>query len=138
MKRNILLLLFLCSMLSTFAQYNKEIKIENVLNTDTTSIGQKIAYLSTNNPEVKIVKITFPPGATTGWHKHAIPVFAYILKGKLTVEFEHHKTLTFQENSSFAESIDSYHNGKNCEQEELILIAIYLGEKGKPLSIKKQ
>lgn len=137
MRRTLFFLAFFLTWLTTYAQYNKEIKVEPVLKTDTTSIGQKIGYLTTSDPEVTILKITFPSGTSTGWHKHVIPVFAYVMKGKLTVEFENGKTVAFAENSSFAESMNSFHNGKNVEKDELILIAIYLGEKGKPLSQKR-
>jgi quercetin dioxygenase-like cupin family protein len=136
-KKSMLSFLFLIVLgLSVQAQYNGDLKIENILKTDTTSIGQKISYPSSAQDEVTMLKITIPPGKTTGWHKHDIPVFAYVLKGTLTVEFENRKTLKFAENTSFAEVIDTVHRGINREQGDLVLLAIYLGIKGKPLSIK--
>ena len=117
-------------------QYNNDLKIETILKTDTTSIGQKIKYPSSSQDEVTMLKITIPPGKTTGWHEHDIPVFAYVLKGTLTVEFENQKTLKFTENSSFSEVVHTAHRGINNEQGDLVLLAIYLGIKGKPLSVK--
>lgn len=128
--------LFLCFCLSGKAQYNTDLKIESILKTDTTSIGQKIVYPTTGNAEVTMLKITLAPGKTTGWHEHDIPVFAYVLKGTLTVEFEKSKTLTFEENASFSEVIHTVHRGINKGTGDLVLLAVYLGEKGKPLSIK--
>jgi quercetin dioxygenase-like cupin family protein len=119
-------------------QYNQDIKIERILKTDTTSIGQKISYLSTDNPEVTILKITVPPGKETGWHKHEFPVFAYVVSGTLSVDLEDGKRVEFAKGSSFAEVINTLHDGKNEGKEDLVLIAIYLGEKDKPLSIKEQ
>ena len=80
--------------------------------------------------------ICFP--VTIGWHKHETPVFAYVLKGNLTVELEDDKTMLFPENSSFAEVINTFHNGMNQGNESVILIAFFLGEKGKRLSIPKE
>ena len=120
------------------AQYNNDLIIEQILKTDTTSLGQRISYPVTANDEVTMLKITLPPGKTTGWHVHEIPVFAYVLKGTLTVEFEDGKTVRFAENSSFAEVLHTVHRGINRENCDLVLLAIYLGEKGKPLSIKKE
>jgi quercetin dioxygenase-like cupin family protein len=119
------------------ADYNKEVKLEPLLKTDTTSGGQKIIYPNSENNEVTIVKVTIPSGKTTGWHKHAFPVFAYVLKGTVTVELENGKTHQFTENSSFAEVIDTFHNGKNEGRGDAVLLAFFIGEKGKPLSIRR-
>ena len=123
---------------SAFSEYDKEVLIEPVLKTDKTSIGQGIDYPDFKDEEVSILKVTIPSGKATGWHKHSFPVFAYVLKGNLTIELEENKTLEFPENSSFAEVIDTFHNGKNNGKEDVILIAFFMGEKDKPLSVKKQ
>ncbi|MCK9641608.1 MAG: cupin domain-containing protein [Prolixibacteraceae bacterium] len=131
-------LLICCLSWQSNAQYNNDLIIEPILKTDTTSLGQKINYPNTTNSEVTMLKITIPPGKTTGWHKHDNPVFAYVLKGTLSVELEDNKVLKFAENSSFSEVIHTAHRGINKEGSDLVLIAIYLGEKGKPLSLKKE
>ncbi len=120
------------------SQYSKGIRIEPLLKTDTTSIGQKIQYPDFRGDEVTIMKITIPSGDSTGWHKHEFPVFAYILKGNLTVEFENNKTLQFKENSSFAEVINTFHNGINKGNEDVVLIAFFMGGKGERLSVHKE
>jgi len=137
MKRLTLTIIAVCICFALKAQYNKNIIIEPVLKTDTTSIGQKIIYPNFQDAEVTISRITIQPGNSTGWHKHSIPVFAYILKGNLTVELENHKTLQFTENTSFAEVRDTFHNGINKGKEDVVLIAFFMGEKGKPSSVHK-
>ena len=119
------------------AQYNNDLVIEPILKTDTTSLGQKISYPSAGKAEVTMVKITFRPGKKTGWHYHDVPVFAYVLKGTLTVELDNKKTLQLKENSSFAEVIHTLHQGANYGTDDLVLLAVYVGVKGKPLSIKQ-
>lgn len=131
-----IIILFIC--VAGKSQYSKGIKVETVLKTDTTSLGQKIQYPGFKDDEVTIAKITIPPGESTGWHKHEIPVFAYILKGSLIVEFENNKTMQFNENSSFAEVVNTFHNGTNNGKEDVVLIAFYMGEKGKRLSVRKE
>jgi len=127
------LILFIC--FGANAQYNKGVVLETILKTDTTSIGQKIVYPNFVNEEVSIVKVILPPGKSTGWHKHFFPVFAYVLQGTLTVEIEKIKALQFPVNSSFSEVVNTLHNGVNNGKEDVILIAFFLGEKGKPLSV---
>lgn len=139
MKKPILTLVLLIAFcINGFAQYNKAILIEPILKTDTTSIGQKIIFPASENEEVTILKVTIPPGASTGWHKHENPVFAYVLKGTLSVDVEKGKTKQFHENSCFAEVVNTYHNGSNKGKDDVILIAFYLGEKGRALSVKKE
>jgi quercetin dioxygenase-like cupin family protein len=139
MKLKILINLFLLILFfQGRAQYNNDLIVEQILKSDTTSIGQKIRYPNVQNEEVTMLKITIPSGKTTGWHEHTIPVFAYVLKGTLTVEFEGNRVVQFKENSSFAEVIHTQHRGINKESGDLVLLAIYLGEKGKPLSILKE
>ena len=122
----------------THAQYNKDVIIEPLLKTDTTSIGQKIKYPHIQDAEVTMLKVTIPPGGSTGWHKHEFPVFAYVLKGTLTVELENGKVFQFPENSSFSEVFDTFHNGINKGSENVVIIAFYIGQKEKPLSIRKE
>ena len=135
MKRLWLVILVLCICLGAKSQYNKGVVLEPLLKTDTTSIGQKIVYPHFENDEVSIVKVTIPPGKSTGWHKHVFPVFAYVLQGTLTVEVENRKTLGFVAGSSLSEVINILHNGLNKGKEDVVLIAFFMGEKGKPLSV---
>ena len=135
MKRIYVVIILTCICLTAKSQYNKGVVLESVLKTDTTSIGQKIVCPTFANDEVSIVKVTLPPGKSTGWHKHFFPVFAYVLKGTLTVEVENKKTLQFPVNSSFSEVINTLHNGVNNGNEDVVLIAFFMGEKDKPLSV---
>jgi quercetin dioxygenase-like cupin family protein len=135
MKKILLALLFVIFTAGLYAQYDSKITIETLLKTDTTSIGQKINYPLTQHPEVSICKITIPPGASTGWHLHNFPVFAYVEKGTLTVESENGKKLQFNEGQSFSEMIGLKHNGINNGTEDVVLFAVFMGEKNKPLSV---
>jgi quercetin dioxygenase-like cupin family protein len=117
--------------------YNKGLIVEQLMKTDTTAIGQKIVYPSFADNEITILKITVPPGESTGWHKHIFPVFAYILEGSLTVELENNKSIILTKNSSVSEVLNTYHNGINKGIDNVVLIAFYMGEKGQPLSVRK-
>ncbi len=134
MKRLFISIIVVLFCFQLFAQYNQGIKVETLLKTDTTTIGQKINYPVFEDAEVTICRITFPPGVSTGWHYHTIPVFAYVEKGTLTVEVKDKETMTFSEGQTFSEVINVLHNGTNSGDVDVILLAVYLGEKGKPLS----
>ncbi|WP_456867805.1 cupin domain-containing protein [Galbibacter sp. BG1] len=117
------------------AQYNKALKVETLLDSHKNGIGQHIKYPTVKQANVTMKKITFPPGSTTGWHKHSIPVFSYIIQGKLTVETKGHETKVFSRNTCFSESYNTLHQGSNKETTDLVVIAIYLGGDELPLSI---
>lgn len=119
-----------------YAEYNQDIVIETLLKTDTTALGQRISYPHDDNAEVTICKVIIPPGKFTGWHKHIIPVFAYVVQGTLTVEDEKGNTHIYTQNSTISEVYDTYHNGINKGDEAVVLIAIYLGVKGVQVSEK--
>lgn len=140
MMKNLFLSFFLLIILihQGKAQYNHDLAIQQILKTDTNALGQKIIYPSVPESEVTMLKIVLPPGTTTGWHEHDYPVFAYVLRGTLMVEYENHATMEFQENSSFAEVVHTAHRGTNRGSTDLVLLAFYLGEKGKALSVKKE
>ena len=138
MKRLTLTIIAICICLVLKAQYNNGINIGSLLKTDTTSIGQKIIYPNFQNDEATISGITIPPGSSTSQHKHNFPVFAYVLKENLTKEIENHKTKQFTEGSSFAEVLNTFHNGTNKGNEDVVLIAFYMGEKGKALYVHKE
>ena len=138
MKKWLLVLVSGIVAITTHAQYNSEIKIEKLLQTDTTETGQHINYPDINNEEVSVLKVTIPPGKSTGWHKHLFPVFAYVLKGTLTVQQENGKKIRIKENASVSESINMYHTGMNKGKQPVVLIVFYMGEKDKPVSVKKE
>jgi len=119
------------------SQYSHDVIVDTILRSDTTSIGQRIVYPSFQHDEVTISRVTIPPGKSTGWHKHKFPVFAYVMQGTLTVEVENHSSVQFAEHSSFSEVIDTFHNGVNKGNENVVLLAFYMGEKAAPLSVRK-
>jgi len=140
-KPNVILAL-LCSALlfNVFTSdntYNQSVKSSIILKTDTTTAGQKVSAFFSSPSEITGLKVTIPPGKETGWHKHTVPGMAYILKGTLTVETETGKKFEFKEGESFAEVIDMYHNGRNNGEDTVQLIAYFIGQKGKPITIKK-
>ncbi|HMR19294.1 MAG TPA: cupin domain-containing protein [Sphingobacterium sp.] len=138
MTKSVLSLLFGC-LLCVFAhaQYSNDIVIETLMKADTTSIGQKILYPQVEHAEVTVFKITMQPGTSTGWHKHDIPLFAYILQGTLTVERENGERKQFTAGTAISEMRDQYHQGLNEGEDPLVLIAFYLGGDNKPLAIRK-
>lgn len=118
------------------AEYDTGVKGEVILETETMSNGEPIDYLDTDHPKVTVMMIEIAPGAQTGWHRHPIEVYAYVISGQLTMSIEGGKTITFNEREAFVEVVKLRHNGVNNGKVPVKLVAFYLGAKGVPNVMK--
>lgn len=116
--------------------YSNQIVIEPLLRTSMTSSGQPIAYPQTSAPLVTAVKVTIPPGASTGWHEHPFPCYAYMLSGTLNVELEGKPAHVLLPGEAMVEVVNTPHNGINKGTEPVVLVMFATGEVGKPISIR--
>ena len=53
-----------------------------------------------------------PRGASTVWHVHPVPMFAYILEGELVVDYEGVGERRYRKGDTFVEAIDWPHRGR--------------------------
>jgi quercetin dioxygenase-like cupin family protein len=102
-----------------------------VIDASQTILGQPIAYPS-GNAEITASIITVPPGGQTGWHKHAVPLFGYILEGALTVDYGDKGTHTYNAGDGLIEAMNWPHNGMNKGTVPVKILAVYAGAKGVP------
>jgi quercetin dioxygenase-like cupin family protein len=117
--------------------YTGNIQVRRLLKTDTISIGQAVAYPDIDSADVTAIKVIISPGGETGWHRHPVPGYGYILTGVLTLEAEGGKTFEFRPGDAFAEVVKARHNGRNLGKEPVKLIAFFTGEKGKAFTVKE-
>jgi quercetin dioxygenase-like cupin family protein len=115
------------------SDYDKAVRIEVLVKSTTTSDGQKLQYLKTENAEVTAMKVYIAPGGETGWHLHTLPVYAYVMTGKLSVEMEAGKHYEFGEGQVILEVMNTLHNGINKGSTPVKLIVFYTGAVGMPL-----
>lgn len=118
------------------ADYASSVKAEKILTTTTDGNGQPLRYLTTGKPEVTAMTVEIPPGGETGWHLHTMPVYAYVLAGRLEVELADGKVLAFKQGDAIVEVQNLAHNGRNKGTEPVKLAVFYTGEAGMPLAIK--
>lgn len=124
---------------STFAAgYSSGVSAKVLTKTSLTADGQKIVYLQTDKAEVTAMTVDIAPGAETGWHKHPVPVYAYVLSGELTVELEGGQRLRYGTGAAIIEVVNTLHNGKNSGAEPVKLAVFYLGAEGVPNVIKPE
>jgi quercetin dioxygenase-like cupin family protein len=110
-------------------------RVQPLLSTSRTIIGEKIAYPTGAPAKVAAVIVTLKPGEQTGWHTHGVPVFGYILEGELTIDYGPHGKRVYRKGDSLAEAIHAPHNGRNTGIGIMRVLAVFMGAKGRPNSV---
>ncbi len=102
-----------------------------LLSSSTTIIGQPIAYPE-GTAKVTAAIVTIPPGGSTGWHLHEVPLFAYILEGEISLDYGDKGIETKKAGDSMLEAMNWAHNGTNTGDVPLRILAVYMGADGIP------
>jgi len=110
-----------------FVAATNEVSSQTILDTDQTVIGQDISYPS-GSPQIISKIVTIPVGAETGPHIHEYPMFGYIMKGEVTVDYGEQGIKTFVKGDSIVEAINYTHNGKNNGSEPVEILVVLIGE----------
>ncbi len=134
------ILLFLLLILPSIAHTEeyKNVEVTKLLTSSKASNGQPLTYLQTPNPEVTALIVRVPPGGSTGWHQHPVPVYAYMLEGTLNVEIKGDKTYVFNKGDAILEVMNTMHNGYNSGLEPATLVVFYTGAVGVPNVVKEK
>lgn len=101
-----------------------------------TILGQDFKYPA-GQPLIKAFMIDIPAGKQTSLHKHAVPLFVYVVSGELEVDYGSKGKKTFKSGSAYVEAIDWCHVGKNSGKLPVKIIGTYLGQE-KPDQIKPE
>jgi quercetin dioxygenase-like cupin family protein len=103
-----------------------------LLDTGKTVLGQTLSYPTKAAAKVTAEIIAMAPGAETGWHKHEVPLFGYMLDGELTVDYGGDGTRVYRKGDAFIEAIGTPHNGRNSGSSEVRILAVFMGADGVP------
>ena len=121
-----------------YSQDYKNVEVSKVLVSSVTSNGTPLRYLQTAQPEVTVLVVRVPPGGSTGWHQHPVPVYAYMLNGTLNVEIKGGQTSVFKKGDAILEVMNTLHNGYNSGSETATLVVFYTGAVGVPNVVKEK
>ncbi len=95
-----------------------------------TVLDQPLDYPAKQPAEVSSVVVQLEPGQETGWHKHKVPVYVYVMEGTLTTEYDAGVTKEFGAGAAFLEAEDVWLNSTNKGEDTVRLLTVYLGAKG--------
>jgi quercetin dioxygenase-like cupin family protein len=114
----------------SIAQERKDYdRVQPLLNATETVVGERLSY----PPGAAVVNsliVTMAPGESTGWHKHGVPSYAYILAGRVTVEYEGVGKRVYRQGDAFMEAMDRWHNGVNDGAEPCRILVVFMGAAG--------
>jgi quercetin dioxygenase-like cupin family protein len=120
------------------AEEYRNVEVKKLITSSTSSNGDPLSYLQTSKPEVTALVVHFPPGGSTGWHKHPVPVYAYVLEGELTVELKDGRTFMFRKGDAILEVMNTLHNGYNYGSAPVSLVVFYTGAAGVPNVVREE
>lgn len=115
---------------------SSSVSVEKLLSTQSSWDGTALVYPK-GLPEITSLQIEIAPGATTGWHLHPVPSLAYVLQGDLEVQLKDGQVKRVKSGESFAEVVNTLHNGRNVGKLPVKLVVFYVGEVGQQLTIKE-
>ena len=106
-----------------------------LLDTGKTVLGQTFSYPTRTPAKVTAEIITMLPGEGTGWHKHDVPMFGYILEGEITVDYGPAGTRVYRQGDALIEAIDREHDGRNTGAGNARILAVFMGAEGMPNTV---
>jgi quercetin dioxygenase-like cupin family protein len=92
-----------------------------------TILGQDFSYPA-GQPLIKAFTIDIPVGKQTSLHRHAIPLFVYVVSGELEVDYGSKGKKNFKSGAAFVEAIEWCHVGKAVGTLPVKIIGVYLGQ----------
>jgi mannose-6-phosphate isomerase-like protein (cupin superfamily) len=104
------------------AEEYRNVEVKKLITSSTSSNGDPLVYLQTS----------------TGWHKHPVPVYAYVLEGELTVELKDGRTFMFRKGDAILEVMNTLHNGYNYGSSPVSLVVFYTGAAGVPNVVREE
>ena len=136
MKKCIFFFLYALILSSNVSAYDgAQIDVQELAKTTMSWDGQTLPAYPEGQPEVTILHITIPPGATLHRHKHPVINAGVLIRGELTVVTEDDEILHLKAGEAIVEVVDKWHYGINSGDEPAEIIVFYAGVEGWPVSV---
>ena len=110
------------------AQQAPAVKRSILLKQDSTVPGR----------EVVMAMVELPPGSQEGRHTHPAEAYVFVLEGTITLENEGQPTATLKAGDVFFVAPGKIHQAINNGKATAKLAAVFVVEKGKPLTTQAQ
>ena len=118
---------------------NAELKTKLLLSSQRFNILERPIVYPTQQPaEVSSVIRVLQPAEETGWHKHMVPLHAYILQGEINVEYDTSVIHTVSKGDAFIGVTDVWHNTTNTSNKPAVVLVVFMGAEGLENTINRE
>lgn len=124
-------------LLSVHSLLASEVQVEQLAKTTSSWNGVSLPDCASGETEVTMLKITIAPHTRLPNHFHPVINVAYMLSGELTVVSEKGERKTIRKGDPLVELVNQEHYGINNGDEPVQILVVYIGETGKPITIKQ-
>ncbi|HBS25059.1 MAG TPA: cupin domain-containing protein [Thalassospira sp.] len=100
-----------------------------LLDSGVNFVGEQVSYPK-GKARIRSVLATMAPGQKTGWHKHGVPTYGYILEGQITVDYGDGGKTTYRAGEGVLEAMDYWHEGINDGDVPARVVVVFMGAEG--------
>lgn len=113
------------------------VQAESLAKSSTSWDGNRLPAYPGGTPEISVLRIRIPPGATLPMHRHPVINAGYLVRGELAVVTDENKTLHLKAGDALVEVVNTWHYGKNEGSEVAEIVVFYAGTPNAPVTVKK-
>lgn len=113
------------------------VRAEVLVRSDTMWDGTPLPDCDGQAVEVTVARITIAPHSRLPMHKHPMINAGYLVSGELTVYSAEGLTRKVTAGEGLIELVDKWHYGRNDSDDPAVIVVVYVGAKGQPLSVKE-
>ena len=104
---------------------------------ELTVLDQPVRYPKKRPVQISSSILTLDPGQETGWHKYRTPMYAYILEGTITVEYDAGVVKEYPVGTALLDAMNVWLNGSNKTDAPVRVLVVNMGAAGVANSVKR-
>ncbi len=108
-----------------------------LIKTSVSRDDDPIVY-PTGTPEVVSVIGTLAKDGRTALHEHPVPVYVYVMEGEVELRTEGKEPHRYKAGEAFIETQNRKHQAFNVAETPSKILAVFIGEQGKPTTVAAQ
>lgn len=111
------------------------VKVEVLVESGASWDGQQLPAYPDGAAYISVVKVTVPPHAKLGWHKHLSINAGYVISGEVIVTAKDGSVRVVKAGEGLIELVDTWHYGRNDGEVPAEIVVVYVGTEGVPLAV---
>lgn len=117
------------------AAHDLGVEVEELVKSSTQWDGKLMPNYPRKQPQIQILRIKVPAGATLPWHYHPVINAAVVLEGALELKLKSGETKSFKAGDALIEVVNTVHSGRASDDSDVDIVVFYAGTKGEPITV---